>query len=799
MADKQTWSSMTDNLIIANMGASKHSSSHHSGWIGRTKWTYVRLPNGDAVVDPMMGFYRNPPPGAQCLWSSNHGRQTPVLFDRNDLAMPPRQLTKWSDEKLAAIAAQYSQTYWADMSSLVRPETFEDLYKYFDSATLWANGAYNMWNLVNMLVTEAHCRWPAVLAGWKNYIDNFVNDFIHVRPGYLYNRVVLRQWDGVIDILDHAKNIHGWPYDEISTTLDLQQQDMVREALISHHMSLRGRLYNTPQYYPWYTRPTVGSPIKDDEQSAVAANLAPNIGHETNTAIPCANTLVRPTVHSLVPPSGIAVPNALAAPETSAVLRPCSSAGPLLGIPEEPDTVKTAVTVPLDSSRINSEPVASRDSIRGSEMSTSVPDIIARNATPPHDELARDSENSSGTINTLALDAESRAMGLQVQGRNLSVCSAPENGSEPMLDGSDVCDQKRVTREAPAFLKGDSTTEPPQRGPGRTPEHGLSQKRNVGRQSSGREQHKSSHNGPSQHQNAEIVPAHRYAQHPQRQMPFMASPDARPLQRMVPNLTSPNGLMLPCSQPVSGPAHMPPDLNIGMPHGPPPPPPPPGTLHMCPPIVPFQHQLAVTQDHTGQMQLGGMSGPILAPTSMPPPFNHSQHQESSFQQPNGCNNDSGHKGHGASSRNGDQNASHFNHGIGRHNKRHNTANANTQRKIRDDPIHGAVYALGQQRKNSSSSSGRRPSIVESLPRANAGQLTTCKNTWWNNNTLRNNHYLSARFHECYCPRCEESTRSAFVKTRDQVDETDPEGALLKHFAKFAPFKVKEKKSGYIVV
>lgn len=786
MARSQTWSSMTDNLIMTNSVTSHPSSRIQGGWTGRTKWTYVTLPDGDTVIDPIMGFYRNPPLGALCSWSTNHGRELPVFFDRDDLAMPPRDLTRWSDEKLATVAAVYSQKYWEDMRHLVRPETFEDLYKYFDSATLWLHGAYNMWNLLNMLVTEAHHRWPAVLADWKSCIDSFINDYIHVRPGYLYNRVVLRQWDGVKDMLLHARGFHDWPYDEINTTLDLQQQDMVREALICQHMNLSGRQYSPPQYYPWHPRPAVSPPIEAAPQVVDVVNPVASVSTTADS--------VQLSTRSSVSEPGVATPTAPAVPDRSTVPRPSPPSAPLASIPEEPVIVKTDGLVANVTTETKTNDAAAKSGITAAESHTPVPKIVTKGATPPRDDAVRDRKDSNGSTDKLFFDPEPLSGGLQVQGRHLSISSAPEEGSEPMLNGADVGAQKRIVSEAPPTVKTKHVNKPSQQKPTGTPGPGINHANKSGRQGLARAQRKPTPtNGPMQYRSFENASMHRPAQQSHQHGLYMR-PSAP--QQMMSTFVSPNGTALPPSLFVPNPPGIQPDPNGILPHVPPPASSMPPT---GPPIVPFQDQIPIPPPHTGQTQFDCLNEPPVPSMSVHQSFMGPQHQGSAIYQPNGYIPQPEHHINGGFNGNGDGNQPSHKQRPGNPDNRRNSVNSNASRKVRDDPIHGAVYALGQPRKSSNASSGRRPSITSGPHRGSTGPVPPCKNYSRRNSPDHNIYYSKLKFHECPCFRCEESTRSAFVKPRGEVDSSDPEGNLVKHFAEFRPVAVKPRKSGYLVV
>lgn len=800
MAQSRTWASMTDNLIMTNSVTSHPSSNAQGGWTGRTKWTYVMLSNGDTVIDPVMGFYRNPPVGAQCSWSTDHGRKAPAFFERDDWAMPLRELTRWSDEKLASVAEEYSQKYWEDMRHLVRPETFEELYRYFDSATLWLNGAYNMWNLLNMLVTEAHHRWPAVLADWKNCIDAFVNDYINARVGHLHNRVVLRQWDGVGDMLIQARGFHDWPYDEINTTLDLQQQDMIREALISHHMSLSGRECSTPQYYPWYPRPdvnmlpdAVNAPTQTAPDDVVAANSVAVVAHQSTAALSTNIASVQ------LSEPGVAASATPAMPDRSVMPPSSPPSAPLTSIPEEPVVVKTDPTVIDIASRAKANETAADSGIATTRACISVPNIVANDATSPCDNKLRGHHDSIVFTDILPINPGPSSSHLQVQGRHLSTSSAPEEASEPMLDGADAGVQKRIASEAPPTMKSTSFSKPAQQNPKATSGPGNYQANKKGRQGPACGPRKPTRtNGPIQHRNLENAPLYRFLQQFQQQPSPHTGPSApHPPQQMMPTFRPLNGMALPPALFISSQPGMQPGPNSDVHHIPAPLP---NMPFMRTSMMPFQDQIPIPPPHIGQMPFRCRNGPPMSPMNTPlPPLTGPQHQRSSVYPANGQIPQSEHLTN--CDLNVIRDGSQLSHkqGPGKRDNRRNSINSNTIRKVRDDPIHGAVYSLGQPRKISNASSGQRPSIVNGSHRPTGAFMPPCKNYPGPHPASQIMPSVKLKFHECLCVRCEEATRSVYVRARGEVDPSDPEGNLLKHFAKFNPVAVKPKKSGYLVV
>lgn len=754
MAQAPTWSGMTDNLIMANSFTSHPHAN--TGWIGRTRWTYVQLSNGDTIIDPMMGFYLQPPPGALCAWSTNYGRRMPVFFNKNELRMPLRKLTKWNDEKLTAVGAMYTARFWHEMRYLARPETFEDLYRYFDSATLWRNGAYNMWNLINMLVTLAHERWPVVLADWKMRIDSFVDDCIHTRPGALHNQEVLRQWDGERDLLQHVRGFHDWPYDEIITTFDLQQQNMVREALICQYINecreqYNAQQYNPPQYYPYHPRP---------DATVTAIPVTATIEAAPRTAAARTGPLVVSSV-----PINAALPTTPATAEQntgSRTARPASAS--LTSIPEELAASKSDATATKDSDETTKTEVIASSASEGP-----IPEIVTKDATPPRDNIIRDRKDSNGSTDRLFFDPTPSSGSLEAQSRQLSISSAPGEESEPMLNESDLNAQKRVASEAPPAVSRQNSS---------TSQQKLKGAKRNGKQGSG---------SGSRKEHFKDAPMYRPGQQLQQHgpPPHMKLHGSHPSQQVMPHIGSQqNALSSPLFAP--GQTNMYAGPNGLMPHNQPPPPP---DMPLArPPMMPFYDRAPMPPPHVGQSQFGHSnegSAPTMSCMNMPPPLTGPQHCGPPVYQTNSYIQQFEHQSSPNQSRGSLEN-------------RWNNIKSTGSRKVRDDPVHGAVYVLAQPRKINQTKSIGQPRSTNVLHHGSTGP-SSCKNLWFKSQ-LAWRQINELIFNDCACSRCDEATRGVFVRPYGLIDPSDPEGNITRHFAKFGPVSVKfNNKSGVLVV
>lgn len=198
---------------------------------GSTPWSHVPCAQGWKIPDPVMGFYTRLPSHVPCKWSTNHGQLGKHIISH---PLPERQLEHWNDVKLREQAAHFRQKFSQDMAGLTKPLRFEDLYEYFDGRDLYFQGAWNLWNLVNMLVDENIYMGPAVLDAQRKETDAWVNGWAVTSV----NRQRLLAWNRVVDILtvlspeDWDRHIGG------VSDLNDAQQGMLRVSLVNLYRCL---------------------------------------------------------------------------------------------------------------------------------------------------------------------------------------------------------------------------------------------------------------------------------------------------------------------------------------------------------------------------------------------------------------------------------------------------------------------------------------------------------------------------------------------------------------------------------
>ena len=204
----------------------------------RTIWNYVQDRNGRTMTEPVVGFYFKPPVGAKCRWSTDNGRRKAQHLQFGS-QLPKRTLILWDDEKLETEASSYRERYWEDMKTLPAPQRFEDLYEYFDSATMWMHGALNYWNLVNLLVADAGTNWHEHENRVAAECNAWVLDWLENFPAAQFNHDNLIGWNQKTDILTAVTTQYDWAND--LKDLDMVSQNILRECFLFHFGRLTGK------------------------------------------------------------------------------------------------------------------------------------------------------------------------------------------------------------------------------------------------------------------------------------------------------------------------------------------------------------------------------------------------------------------------------------------------------------------------------------------------------------------------------------------------------------------------------
>lgn len=777
------WSNVTAGCVERN---SYTSPNGRGGVNGQTQWSYAPASRDQTIIEPFISFYRNPPPGVRCGWSTNYG-QFPPKHIAPDAPMPERGvLTLWNDAELWDVAQYYMSTYWEELKFIVRPDRYEDLYHFFDAVTLWRMGAHNAWNLINMLVTHAHEQWPLVLEDWKTSTNEFIDKTLHTGPDWAYNQEALRKWNGTRDII-FSVAFKDWPVHEF-VTFGPQQLDILREALVVQYVNLTGLRPAVAQFYPAASRPVTHlSPTSQDINTTAKQTPTKRKG----PLVACGDL-------SQLRNTALATPVS----QNTVAARNTPPSGPLTPVPEESAPAKTDVDANILSQAVT-------------ESDTNADKFDLQSNINTTDHNTKSSHNS------------------HIRKRNHSVSSAPGNECEPLLNDADSNVQKRVASEAPAALQ----TQPQQKPHTKVPQPAAPRgDMNMGTRpvSAGNIPYDSAQRDDFAQRNASEgnPPMYQHTQPPPfQQKPWPPAPARHPSQPMMTNLGPPNGsLNGPPNAVMQGPAPLGPVQRPMHPNAPgymPGGPPAPGPGISMPPanppqhVAPFQDQLCMPPTHSigPGPQFDSPRGPIMngPPRSMPtsgppntapihgpicgppmnapvnvqsagpmngPPMNvsppymgNSPEYAPTIYQPNGQHPRPEHDHRGSfgsvygtgntpPTRRRPSYATPTRGNRAKSGARRNSAASTGSRKIGDDPLHGPVYALGTARKASNASSGRRPSKHDLLNQGDANQIR-CNNQWANQRERPS--LFRYTFKECICPRCDECTRSIYVKAISPSD------------------------------
>jgi hypothetical protein len=159
-----------------------------TGWEWGVTADFVEIPQ------PRMGFYWNLPAEAPCMFSSKKAKR---CLDR--LATHPRRRLAWSDSLVRDRAAALRAKYGSMTQTLLRPTTWEDLYRYFDTVDLWVLGAWNLWRVAHFLCDENEA--SIARAHSDSAVFNEVDDWAYDWCTHYENRMRLSSWDPSLDIL----------------------------------------------------------------------------------------------------------------------------------------------------------------------------------------------------------------------------------------------------------------------------------------------------------------------------------------------------------------------------------------------------------------------------------------------------------------------------------------------------------------------------------------------------------------------------------------------------------------------
>ncbi|KAH8662355.1 hypothetical protein BX600DRAFT_551147 [Xylariales sp. PMI_506] len=200
------------------------NSSIHEEVIPR--WGYQNYTDGE----PPLGFFKNAPPEALALFSTELG-QKPRRFDKTYLDAP-REIFPWDQHQIQSAVDELKANCWDYRKYLIRPTAYLDLYNYFDDYTLWHMGVQNAWNeWIGALLKDEEARHA--LYEWNTYADS---DILNILDA-----------EDIADVL----GMDGW-YSPIA-----------RQLLHEAHLHLRNGTYIPPS--PNNQISAVEATVKDED------------------------------------------------------------------------------------------------------------------------------------------------------------------------------------------------------------------------------------------------------------------------------------------------------------------------------------------------------------------------------------------------------------------------------------------------------------------------------------------------------------------------------------------------------
>ncbi|KAF7553889.1 hypothetical protein G7046_g6966 [Stylonectria norvegica] len=133
------------------------------------------VPQNDIHDKLAIGFYTKPPQHARAIFSTIDGQ---LGFKSLEHILPTRQIHLWSADEIQVVCNSLRNVHWKHMRSMLRPESYYDLYMYFDASDLYNYGAYNLWCVTlhmfaeNKIIHEDAAKTYAILIG--QWADNWI-------------------------------------------------------------------------------------------------------------------------------------------------------------------------------------------------------------------------------------------------------------------------------------------------------------------------------------------------------------------------------------------------------------------------------------------------------------------------------------------------------------------------------------------------------------------------------------------------------------------------------------------------
>ena len=159
-------------------------------------WNWGRARNDVVVPQPLMSFYWNMPQDAPCILSLPKRVRS---FKRG--AVPHgRRSTAWDDNRVCETIHHLRKRRGPKMNTLIRPKTWEDMFRYFDAIDLWHHGAWNLWRVIHYACDENERGRDAESPSSHAALDT-IDDWVYAWCTHKEHRIRLSAWDERSDVL----------------------------------------------------------------------------------------------------------------------------------------------------------------------------------------------------------------------------------------------------------------------------------------------------------------------------------------------------------------------------------------------------------------------------------------------------------------------------------------------------------------------------------------------------------------------------------------------------------------------
>ncbi|KAK7425835.1 hypothetical protein QQZ08_007684 [Neonectria magnoliae] len=135
-----------------------------------------------------VGFYTNPKVGAKAIFSTIDGQR---IFRKMSHLLPQRRIHLWNRDEIQSVCNSIRKVFWQHMREMRQPQSWDDLWQFFDASDLYHYGALNLWNMVNTLFDENKIIFTDVAKENALHIGRWADEWAMKES----NKTKLREWD----------------------------------------------------------------------------------------------------------------------------------------------------------------------------------------------------------------------------------------------------------------------------------------------------------------------------------------------------------------------------------------------------------------------------------------------------------------------------------------------------------------------------------------------------------------------------------------------------------------------------